>query len=160
MNQEPHTIHFRQWLLLSVTSVIAIAGCGSPSAEVQSDPVFDPADRVVVYFFHRTLRCPACEKIEWLARQAVEDEFVSEMATGKLLWCPVNLDEPAHAHYADRYQLQFQSVVVSEIRGGNETSWKNLKKVWDLLDDDEAMRFYIRDEVRASLENQEEWTGS
>ncbi len=160
MNRKPHTIYFRQWLLLSATSVVAIAGCGSPSAEVQSDPVFSPADGVVVYFFHRTLRCPACQKIEWLAHQAVEDEFVSEMATGKLRWYPVNLDEPDQAHYADRYQLQFQSVVVSEIHGGKETSWKNLTKVWDLLDDDEVMRFYIRDEVRASLVNLEEWLGS
>ncbi len=147
-------MYLRRWLLLLVLAAIAMGGCGGPSVGVQSEPVFGPADGVVVHFFHRTLRCPACEKIEWLARQAVEDEFISEMATGKLLWHPVNLDEPEQAHYADRYQLQFQSVVVSEIRDGRETSWKNLKKVWDLLDDDETMRFYIRDEVRACLENQ------
>ena len=154
MNQGWHTVHLHRWLLLSALAAVAISGCGSPSAGVQSEPVFGPTNGVVVYFFHRTVRCPACEKIEWLARQAVEDEFISEIAAGKLVWHPVNLDEPEQAHYADRYQLQFQSVVVSEIRDGREISWKNLKKVWDLLEDDETMRFYIRDEVRAFLENQ------
>lgn len=153
-------MRMRSYLPLLLPALMAGAGCSAPLAETPQENERVTSDAVMVYYFHRTVRCPACEKIERLAHQALEEEFVREMSEGHLVWQPVNLDEPEHAHLSNHYQLQFQSVVVSEMRGGREASWKNLKKVWDLLDDDEAMRFYVRDEVRASLENQKEQIGS
>lgn len=153
-------MRLRSYLPLLLPALMAGAGCSAPPGQpFQEDENVYP-DVVMVYYFHRTVRCPACEKIERLTHQAIEDEFIAEMSEGHVVLQPVNLDEPEHAHLSNHYQLQFQSVVVSEMRGGREASWKNLKKVWDLLDDDEAMRFYIRDEVRASLENQKEQIGS
>jgi len=108
-----------------------------------------PVSIIQVYYFHRTMRCPSCEKIEFLAKTAVEEAFAGELATGGMQWRAVNIDEPDNRHFEDKYRLQAQSVVVSELRDGKETRWKNLEKVWDLLDNDSEFIRYVQDEVRA-----------
>jgi len=98
------------------------------------------------------MRCPSCEKIEALAQKTVEKGFVDELATGKMQWRVINIDEPQNKHFEDDYQLQAQSVVLSEMRGGKQIRWKNLEKVWDLLDDDTSFTSYVQDEIRAYVQ--------
>lgn len=74
------------------------------------------------------------------------------MKDGKLVWRLVNVDEPANRHFIDDYQLYAKSVVVSDVRGGEEVRWKNLAKIWQLLNDENAFIKYIQDEVRVYLE--------
>jgi hypothetical protein len=71
---------------------------------------------------------------------------------GKVVWRLVNLDEPANKHFLDDYRLYTKSLIVSEIRDGEEVRWKNLMKVWQLTNDKEAFVKYVQDEVRAYLE--------
>jgi len=104
---------------------------------------------IQVCYFHRTMRCPSCEKIEFLAKRAVEEAFASELASGGMQWRSVNIDEPENKHFEDDYRLPFQSIIVSEWREGKETRWKNLEKVWDLLNNDAEFIRYVRDEIRA-----------
>jgi hypothetical protein len=84
-----------------------------------------------------------------LAQKAVEEGFAGELADGRMQWRIINIDEPRNKHFEDDYQLQMQSVIVSEVRGGKETRWKNLEKVWDLLDDEAGFLRYVQDEIRA-----------
>lgn len=102
-----------------------------------------------VYYFHRTVRCPSCEKIETLAQAAVEERFADEVAAGRMMWKPLNIDEPQNQHFEDDYKLETQSVVLSELREGKEVRWKNLDKVWDLLDDDAGFAQYVAEEIAA-----------
>jgi len=71
---------------------------------------------------------------------------------GKVAWRLVNLDEPANKHYIDDYQLYAKSVIVADVRDGDEVRWKNLAKVWQLTNDKAAFIGYIQDEVRDYLE--------
>ncbi len=90
-------------------------------------------------------------KIESFSREAVETGFGEELKNGKVAWRLVNLDEPANKHYIDDYQLYAKSVIVSDVRGGEEVRWKNLTKVWQLTGDKGLFMKYIQDEVRAYL---------
>jgi len=71
---------------------------------------------------------------------------------GKVVWRLVNLDEPANTHYIEDYQLYSKSVIVSDVRDGEEVRWKNLMKVWQLTNDKAAFIRYVQDEVRDYLE--------
>jgi hypothetical protein len=140
-------------VILCLILGLALWGCTksgntpSPSAtQAQEIPTLN------VYYFHRTIRCPSCEKIEALAWKAVEVGFAGELATGKMQWRAINIDEPHNKHFEDDYRLQMQSVIVSEMRDGKETRWKNLEKVWDLLDDDTSFVRYVQDEIRAYVQ--------
>jgi len=91
-------------------------------------------------------------KIESFSREAVEGGFGKELKDGRVVWRLVNIDEPANRHYIDDYQLYAKSVIVADVRGGDEVRWKNLMKVWQLTGDKELFIKYIQDEVREYLE--------
>ena len=73
------------------------------------------------------------------------------MEEGKVVWRLVNLDEPANKHFIDDYQLYSKAVIVADVRGGEESRWKNLTKVWQLTNDKEAFVEYVQDEIREYL---------
>jgi len=128
----------------------AVCGCTQPKPVSGANADSTPAKATLtVYYFHRTARCPSCEKIEALTQKAVQDGFAAQLAAGAMQWRVVNIDEPQNAHFETDYRLEAQSVVLSEMRDGKETRWKNLDKVWDLLSDDAAFVRYVQDEIRA-----------
>lgn len=138
------------FVCMALSSVLC--SCTKSEPVPSNTPAAKPeASTLNVYYFHRTVRCPSCEKIEALAQKAVEEGFVDELADGRMKWITVNIDEEQNKHFEDHYQLEAQSVVVSETRAGKETRWKNLKKVWDLLDDDAVFVRYVQDEIRAFI---------
>ncbi len=119
-----------------------VPGCAKPSG---------PEKTLKAYYFHRSVRCPSCIKIEQVSDAVVRESFPGELAEGRLRWQILNLEEPGNKHFEDDYHLEAQSVVVSEVVNGKEAHWKNLKKVWDLVEDDPALADYVRDEVRKAL---------
>jgi hypothetical protein len=124
---------------------LTLGSCAQPTAQ-------SPPPVTTVYYFYRTIRCPSCEKIEALTKRTVEQRFARELASGRMVWRTVNIDESANAHFEQDYRLQAQSVVLSKHRGAAETRWKNLDKVWDLLDDDAGFLRYVQDEIRAYIQ--------
>lgn len=142
----------RSWLtFLMVFAALAAAGCSKGGAPGNDAAVPDTQPRLDIRYFHRTIRCPSCMLIEQFTKQAVEQSFASELSSGRATWASVNLDEPENAHYDKDYKLTAQSVVLSEVRGGRETRWKNLEKVWDLFNDEAAFTAYIQEGVLAWL---------
>ena len=131
--------------------VVGLALWGCTKGENAPSPSVAQARETLtlnVYYFHRTVRCPSCEKIEALARKAVEEGFAGDLASGATTWRVVNIDVPENKHFEVDYQLRMQSVIVSQSRNGKEVRWKNLEKVWDLLDDDTGFVRYVQDEIR------------
>lgn len=108
--------------------------------------------RVRVTYFVTNTRCVSCYQIETLTEASLQAAFPDELATGVLEWRLVNTDEPEHAHFVSDYQLYTKSVIVSEIEGGVERRWKNLDRVWKLLDRPEEFSAYVATEVRAFVE--------
>lgn len=138
-------------LLLALLAVCA-AACSGPNADSASDGA-NLSPVLTVYYFHRTLRCPSCEQIELWTRRAVEGGFSDELASGRVRWSPLNLDEPEFAHFNKEYDLNTQSVVLSLGRGAKEDRWKNLEKVWDLLDNQEKFTAYVEGEMRDMMKD-------
>ncbi|NLV41514.1 MAG: thioredoxin family protein [Candidatus Hydrogenedentes bacterium] len=142
--------------LLLLAGGLAVLACSeTPAAsapEAKKESAAAPATPVlVVYYFHRTLRCPSCLTIEEWTKRAVNDGFPVELESGRIALKVSNLDEPGNAHFDKDYRLNTQSVVLSDTRDGRETRWKNLEEVWELLDDEVKFLEYIRAEIREFL---------
>jgi len=103
----------------------------------------------VVYYMTSNVRCASCHKIENWTKEAVNKYFADEEKNDKMKFEMINIEEPEHEHYIDHYDLFTKSVVVSKIVGGKETAWKNLEKVWSLLNNQDTFMAYIRDEIAA-----------
>jgi hypothetical protein len=108
--------------------------------------------KLIVYYFHSTMRCPTCHKLENCAKSEIEADFSDAIKTGRLEWKIINVEEAGNEHFVNDYKLYTKSVIVSTVKDGRELSWKNLDKIWQLVHDEGKYRQYIRDEVKTCLE--------
>jgi len=120
-------------------------------ADVVAAPQLNNTSTVIVYYFHRTVRCPSCTFLEKLTRDAVEIGFAYELENGKITMQAINVDEKGNEHFVDDYNLSVQSVVLSQVDHGKEKRWKNLDQIWTLLEDQEQLWEYLQEEIQSFL---------
>ena len=137
----------------SASPVVVSTGKASGSSVAASTPSRE-GRKLIVYYFHSTMRCPTCHKLENYAKSEIEASFPDAIKTGRLEWKIINVEEAGNEHFIDDYKLYTKSVIISTMRDGRELSWKNLDKIWQLVNDEGKYRRYIRDEVRACLEGE------
>jgi hypothetical protein len=107
--------------------------------------------KIILYYFHMTVRCETCVKIENLTLEAVNEAFEKELRTGTIETKVINIDEDSNSHFDKDYKLHSQSVIISDVRGFNEKRWKNLEKIWDYVSDEEKFKEYIVNEITTYL---------
>lgn len=128
----------------------------APTSEAESDLALKgvPASatpRVIAYYFHTTNRCANCMKFEAWASEALQDHFAEPLGTGTLEWRVINVEEPQNRHFVDDYQLHTKAIVLSKLQDGEQTQWKNLEQIWELLKDKVAFAQYIASETATFL---------
>lgn len=109
-------------------------------------------EQIVAYYFHGTVRCETCLKIEKQAREAIERRFPVAMAEKRLVFKPVNYDKPENAHFLKDYRLPCPSLVVVRQKGGKDEKWKLLDKTWDHVENPFKLNEYVEGEVEKALE--------
>lgn len=124
-----------------------IASISNTQPSVETLPVV-AGNQVVMTYFISGVRCESCKKIEDLSRETAEKSFSAEVATQKLVFRVVDTGEPANRHYVDDYKLTSKTVVISRRVDGKETEWKDMDKVWDLLDQPDAFRSYLASAIQ------------
>jgi hypothetical protein len=107
--------------------------------------------KLVVYYLHGTYRCASCNKIERLTKTAVEQGFADQIRQGRIEMKSINVEESGNEHFVDDYKLYTKSVILSDLKDGKETTWKNLDQIWTLLTSDEKFISYIQKEIKSFL---------
>ena len=59
----------------------------------------------------------------------------------------MNVESTENQHFIEDYQLRTRSVVLVELQDGKQIRWKNLEKVWQLVQDKDAFFNYIQEET-------------
>ena len=108
--------------------------------------------KIIVYYFLTNFRCASCHKIEKYTKEAVAQNFTDELATGKLVFQPINIDEKENQHFIKDYGLYSKAVVLSMRTAGKEVKHKNLTKIWEYLGDKDKFYDYITSETSQFLE--------
>ncbi len=103
--------------------------------------------KVTVYYFHGRFRCYTCTNMEKYSREAIEANFKDAVASGKLEFEEVNVEEPGNEHFVKDYQLYTKSLILSFVKDGREISSKNLDKIWELSRDKKRFQDYVAAEV-------------
>jgi len=149
-------------LFTALAVALSVAGitAAAPAPTAKNGPVSERPTlvtpsllphRVIAYYFHTTYRCASCRTIEANSREAIETAFADEIKDGRLVWKVVNVEVKGNEHFVKDYGLYTKSLVlVNEVRG-KRAQWKNLEKVWQLLQDRDAFLRYVQDETRAYL---------
>ena len=120
------------------------------SGQHKGDPAASP---VMVYYFHRTARCFSCLSIESNAAQVIKDNFHQQIADGRLLWMPFNLDDPGGDEFRREFDITTSTLVVARTTDDNRVQYKKLEEVWQLLGDPEGFAEYVTDEIKRFINN-------
>ena len=86
---------------------------------------------VRIHYFHSAHRCATCRKNKREARRMVEERFASELASGRLVWTSINMDE--EPSYVLRYGLRMPSLVLVRGLPSGEEEWNVLDDTWTLV---------------------------
>ncbi len=121
------------------------------SAVVDNDTNPVSNEKLRAIYFYGNVRCVTCKKIESFAKEAIEIGFADEIKNGKLEYTTINIDEPANQHYIQDYQLTTRSVILAKFSGGEQISWKNLERIWELVRDKQAFVSYVQDEAKTMM---------
>jgi hypothetical protein len=119
------------------------------SLQPSGKPGPDGSSKTIVYYFHAYQRCSSCLRIEELTHQAITTYFAAPLKNGWLEWRVINVEEKGNEHFIKDYKLYTKSVVLSEVKAGKELRWKNLDKIWELLNDEKLFKTYVRTEILA-----------
>jgi len=93
----------------------------------------------------------SCHKIEQYTKESLEKYFFDEIASGKVDFQMINVDELQNKHFIQDYKLYTKSVVLSKVSDGKEVEFKNLDKVWNLLGSKDKFYEYIKDETNGFI---------
>ncbi len=130
---------------------IALAiGTGAARAAA-ADAKPEPPVKLIAYYFHITERCATCLAIERQAKQAIESGFPGELKAKVIEWRPVDVQQPLYRHFIQTFRLHSPSVVLVKVRGGRNQEWRNLDKVWSLVNKKADFARYVQDNVKSYL---------
>jgi hypothetical protein len=144
--------------VMVIGSVLAQSDTPADTATGDKTDSLDQAEavsgetQIIAYYFHGTQRCPTCMKLEAYSYEALEGGFDQQLQDSTIVWKVVNYDEEEYKHYIDDYKLYTKAVVLSRVVNGEETDWKNLDKIWQLVGDKEEFVAYVKSETTAFVE--------
>ncbi|MCX6789350.1 MAG: nitrophenyl compound nitroreductase subunit ArsF family protein [Candidatus Gribaldobacteria bacterium] len=121
-------------VIIGVIVVLAIASWGSPKP-LQVATNNQKADKIEVFLFHATQRCPTCIRIGQLAKATLEERFPEQLKSGKIYFREINIDFPENKALAEKFQATGSALFINAIRNGQD----NIKEdtmVWQLASGD------------------------
>ena len=128
-------------------------GESQTASDIASGTTPPSSHRVIATYFHNTARCVTCRSIEQRSRDTIQTAFAAEIASGRLVWRALNMEEKENEHYAIDYDLPYASLVLAEMDGEREVRFKVLDQTWDLVHKKQPLlEDYVEDETRAFLE--------
>ena len=105
------------------------------------------SQKVIVYYFYGSMRCSTCHRLEQYSKEAIETNFKDALASGKLKFKVVNVEDKGNQHYGKEYQLYTKSLILSLVKDGKEVKWKNMDKIWEYVGNKERFIGYVKNGV-------------
>ena len=109
-----------------------------------------PADRVDIVYFHRTARCYSCQYAEAGTNYTVETYFADEMASGKLTFQSVDVQDEANADIIEKYGAYGSQLFINTIKDGTDHI-EQVTDIWVVLGDNEAFVEVVKSKIEESL---------
>jgi hypothetical protein len=134
--------------IILVLAVVAAISAGSFAFGQSS-----PQAKVIAYYFHGAFRCVTCNNMEKYSKEAIRGNFKDELASGKLEFKAVNVEEKGNEHFVKDYQLYTKSLILAMVKDGKEIKSKNLDKIWELARNKQKFMNYVTGEVSTFMKD-------
>jgi hypothetical protein len=116
-----------------------------PQTVSAADP---PGDRVVVMYFHRTVRCPTCLKMGSYSEEAIKGGFAESIKESKVEFHYVDFQDARNAALAKGYKVGGPALIVAKVVGNKAVEYKNLTDIWTKVGDKAAFIDYVQSNVK------------
>lgn len=137
-------------IALGMQSIAHTALAAEEAGPSDKPPVLLP-DRVVVMYFHRTVRCPTCKRMGGYTEEAVLKGFPKEIKDGAVEFHFVDFQKEANAALTKGYKVNGPTLIVAKVVGNKVKEYKNLTEMWAKNADKDAFLDYVRDNVKKRL---------
>ncbi len=134
-------------LFLVFLAVAALSSSGIILSSLAQAGEDTKGAHVVAYYFHGTFRCPTCHKLEQYSKEAIETNFKDALASSKLEFKVVNVEDKGNEHYGNDYQLYTKSLILSLVKDGKQIKWINLDKIWEYVSNKQRFIDYVKSGV-------------
>ena len=138
---------------------ICLAGvqqaAGAEAADKPADkPAAAPSHQVFACYFHRTSRCPTCERVSDYIEAAIGTGFKADVEAGSVKIVMVDFQDPKNEKFTKAYKVISPTLVLLDVHDGKVTAWKEAPKVWSLVARKAEFFSYVQGEVRGYLDGQ------
>jgi hypothetical protein len=143
------------WIVIPVVVVclsvwLILAYGASPATPPNSNNSSGSADRVDVVYFHRTQRCYSCQYAEAGTNHTLETYFADEMASGKLTFQSVDVQDEANADIIEEYGAYGSQLFINTIKDGTDHI-EQITDIWLVIGDNEAFVEVVKNKIEKSL---------
>lgn len=126
------------------------------STETAATPTLQPSPVVTNYvelvYFHRTKQCYSCRYAGDTTKYTVETYFADELASGKLVFKKVDVQDKANASITERYGAYGSSLFINEIVDGIDHI-EPVTDIWYVVGKDEKFIQVVKDVIEKHLGN-------
>ena|SRR3989339_1815512 len=148
-------------LSVFVLLLFALAGC-APVADKNSGQAAESksaaaanasqatADKLEVYYFHRTARCYSCNTAGEYVSKTILEFFSDQMKSGQIDYREINVDLPENKAVARKFQASGSSLFINRIKDGQETIEQDTN-IWRFLSDEAGFKSYLADKIKSYL---------
>ncbi|HEO72548.1 MAG TPA: hypothetical protein ENN80_14920 [Candidatus Hydrogenedentes bacterium] len=180
LHVKPGQLPFAHWVGVVVLPLATLVSCNvretapimqqtpaDASARDSSEPVSGTAQapaplpegptKVVVYYFHGTVRCQTCLDIEQYTRETVFESYFADLMEGTMEWRAVNYEVPENRRYSSDYKLSMPSLVLVREMGGFPADHKVLHETWNLVGDYSGFAEYVRIQLQTFMREEQSW---
>lgn len=125
----------------------------SPATPPASNNSSGPADRVDVVYFHRTQRCATCLHAEELTRYTVETYFADELASDKLTFQVINVEDEKNADIVEKYGAYGSQLFINTVKDDTDHI-EQATDLYPLIHNDEAFVTALKNKIEKSLKGE------
>lgn len=129
--------------LLASLAVAVLASLAQPALAADAS-----ADRVVAMYFHRTVRCPTCQKMGSYTEEAMKTGFAQQIKDGTVQFHFVNFQDESNSALTKGYKVSGPTLIVAKIAGNKVAEYKNLTEMWTKVRDKQAFLDYVQSNVK------------
>jgi ATP-dependent protease HslVU (ClpYQ) ATPase subunit len=108
------------------------------------------AEKIEVFLFHATQRCPTCIRIGQLSKATVEEKFPEQLKSGKIDFREINIDLPENKTLAEKFQAGGSALYINAIKNGVDNIEQDVK-VWSLVGNTTEFKNYLENKLNNIL---------
>ena len=135
-----------------VLAAVILCACNSPSEGTPNNPDVTPTvqNGVEVVYFHRTQRCWSCAYAEDIVRYTIDDYFVDELASGKLVFMSIDIKDKESAAIVDKYGAYTSSLFMNKVVNGVENI-EQITGIWAKLGNAQDCINFVKEKIEERL---------